>query len=129
MTVLTEGKHRGEFIVSEANNTRSRKTGTVALGQNLVAGQLVALSGGSLIAMPGTLDTAGALTATCVGVLFDNYDATTDGDAGAAIAGAVYIDRDAEVLGAELTYPTETTDGDEAALCNVQLAALGIVVR
>lgn len=130
MTTFTEGKHPGEFLLSEANGHRSRKTGTVLSGQALVAGQVVALSGGKLIAMPGTLDTDGNLTATAVGVMFDNVDASSAGPFGAGDrAGAVYIARDAEVLADKLTFPDETTDGDEQAQVTTQLASLGIVCR
>jgi hypothetical protein len=41
MATLSEGKHAGEFIVSQANGTRSRETGTLASGNNIVAGELV----------------------------------------------------------------------------------------
>lgn len=43
MTVLTEGPHAGEFIVSEANGARSREVITIGRSQTLVAGQVVAL--------------------------------------------------------------------------------------
>ena len=39
--VITEGMHRGEFLVSEANGTRSRKAITVLSGQNLAAGAVL----------------------------------------------------------------------------------------
>ena len=41
MTVLTEGKHTGEHLVSEANKTRSREVVTLAEGQNLAAGTVL----------------------------------------------------------------------------------------
>ena len=41
MTTLTEGQHAGEFIVSEANKTRSREAVTVLSGQTLVAGAVL----------------------------------------------------------------------------------------
>lgn len=124
MTTLTEGRHAGEFLVSEASGTRSRATGTVASGQNLVAGQVVMLSGGNLVAMSGSLDSDGDLVNAPEGVIWGNVDAT-DG----AIAGVPYIARDAEVNGDELTYPDVTSDGDEVAKVNAGLAALGIIVR
>lgn len=43
MTVLTEGQHTGEFLVSEASGARSRDTLTIGRSQTLVAGQVVAL--------------------------------------------------------------------------------------
>jgi len=41
MTTLTEGQHAGEFIVSEANGSRSRDKVTVLSGQNLKAGAVL----------------------------------------------------------------------------------------
>jgi hypothetical protein len=41
MTVKTEGQHAGEFLVSEANGTRSRAAITVLSGENLKAGHVV----------------------------------------------------------------------------------------
>jgi len=41
MTTLTEGQHAGEFMVSEANGSRSRETKTLILGQNLSAGAVL----------------------------------------------------------------------------------------
>ena len=43
MTILTEGQHAGEFLVSEAENSRSREVITIGRSQTLVAGQVVAL--------------------------------------------------------------------------------------
>ena len=124
MTVLTEGRHAAEFLVSEANHTRSRETITVKSGENLVAGQLIELSGSEAVAASGDLESDGTLTTALVGILFDNVDATD-----AAVAGCVYIARDAEVNDAELTYPTESTAGGEKAACIASLKALGIIVR
>jgi hypothetical protein len=41
MPTLTEGQHKAEFIVSEANGDLSRETVTVLMGQNLQAGHVV----------------------------------------------------------------------------------------
>lgn len=41
MTVLTEGKHAGEFCVSEAQGHRSREAITVNAGESLVPGQVL----------------------------------------------------------------------------------------
>jgi hypothetical protein len=126
-TPLTEGKHRGEFIVSEAEASgfRSRSTGTVLSGEVLVAGQIVEADGsGKLKALSGLLNTGLGLITEAAGIMYDNVDASA-GDA----TGAVFIARDAEVNGAELTYPTESTAGGEAAATNASLALLGIIVR
>lgn len=132
MTVLTEGKHAGAFLVSEANGTRSRKTGTVAAGQNLVAGQVVQLSAGKLVAKDILANTGNtALITAPEGIMWDNVDASTAGPhAGADVAGAVYIARDAEVNGSEMTYPSgDNTAETGKTLINAALATLGIIVR
>ena len=41
MTELTEGQHKAEFLVSEAEGTISRETVTIASGQNLKAGHVL----------------------------------------------------------------------------------------
>ena len=42
MVTKTEGIHAGEFVLSQANGERSREAVTVALGQQLTAGQVLA---------------------------------------------------------------------------------------
>lgn len=122
MTVLNEGRHAAEFLKSEANGTRSRDTATVASGQTLVAGEVVMLSGGELVAHDGALDTQGDVITPAVGIMWDAVDASA-----AAVDGAVYVARDAEVNGEELTYPTESTAGGEKAAVQASLKTLGIV--
>lgn len=125
MTVLTEGRHAAEFLISEANGTLSRETGTLASGQDLAAGTVLQLNGaGKLVALSGDLDSHGVLEGTPVGILYANVDAS-----GGDVAGAVYIARDAEVLGTSLNYPDETTNGGEEATTIAGLKTLGIIVR
>lgn len=128
MTTLSEGKHAAEFLVSEANKTRSRKTGTVTSGQKLVAGEVVMLSGGKLVTHDGSLNTAGDVITAVEGIMWEAYDASATGT-NADIPNAVYLARDAEVNGEELTYPTESTAGGEKAAVQASLATLGIIVR
>lgn len=69
--VLNEGKHTGEFILSEANGSRSRENVTVLLGENLKAGhvlgrRLVAPTFGAAAAM-GTNVGNGAFGAVTMG--------------------------------------------------------------
>lgn len=118
MTVKTEGRHAGEFILSEANGQRSREVGTVASGQVLKAGTVLELSGGNLVTY------AGSTSSEAVGVLFDNVDAT-DG----AVAGAVYIARDAELNSDKLSITTDNTAGDGLAAGIAGLKSLGIIAR
>lgn len=122
MTTQTEGLHTAEFLVSEANGTLSRKTGTVKSGETLKVGELVMLSGGELVAHDGSLDTAGGDVVTPVeGIMYEAVDAT-----GGAAAGKVYVDRLAEVVDDLLTYPAETSAGGEKAACQASLLARNI---
>lgn len=124
MTTKTEGKHFKEFLLSQAPGTLSFETATVANGQNLVAGQVVQLSGANLVACDGLLDTAGDLITDVEGIICDNVDAS-DG----AVAGCTYLARLAEVTDTELTYPTESTAGGEKAATIASLKKLNIRPR
>ena len=118
MTVFTEGRHAAEFILSEANGQRSRDNGTVAGGQDLAAGTVLAKpAGDELVAWTATEFTDGVEDEP-VGVLIYPTD-TTDG----ALA-AAYIARDAEVNVNLLTFP----EGQQAYTVSM-LKKLGIVAR
>jgi len=119
---ITEGRRTGEFIVSEANGTRSRETIVIAAGTG-------ALEPGTVLAK---------LTASGKHVVYDNDG--TDGsetaaailyaavDATAADAKAVAIVRDAEVNGRCLVWK----DGLTAAAITAgtaDLAVAGLIVR
>lgn len=52
MTTITEGQHAGEFLVSEAEGSRSRDAITVASGQNLSAGAVLGKITRALAAAP-----------------------------------------------------------------------------
>lgn len=118
MVTKTSGKYTAEFIVSEANGYRSRRTGTLSEGETVVAGEVLQFdSAGDLVPFDGTVDTAGVDEAA--GIAFDNYD-STDG----ALGGVVYIGGDAEVNLGELTFPS----GSEEAVI-ASLAKIGIICR
>lgn len=126
MTVLYEGRHAEEFLISEANGTRSRSVGTVKSGQGVLdPGTVVQDDGtGALVKVVGDIDSHGEIDGGVAGVLCRRVD-TTGGD----VAGQPYIGRDAEVQGAALTYPDESTTGGEQAATDASLAKLGIIVR
>lgn len=112
---LVESNHPGEFLISEANGTRSRSTGTVASGKGfLQSGQLL-----GKITATGKLapydNAASDGTQTVAGILYSRIDATS------ADAGCVYIDCDAEVTEQRLIGLDASGRAD--------LAALGIKVR
>lgn len=122
MTVLTEGNHRAEFLVSEANGTRSREIVTVLSATALEPGTVLALQDDSYY-VPLDEDATSSDISVAVAVLYDHVDAdSSDG------LPAVAIVRDAEVNGAELIWPTGISAGDKTAAI-AQLAAAGIIVR
>lgn len=121
MALKTEGKHAGEFIVSEANGTRSRGVVTVVSGQNLVAGAVVGkitASGKYKEYDNGASDGSEVAAA----ILFDNVDATSGDKSG------VVLVRDCEVNAAELTWKSGQSGADITA-GKADLAALGIIAR
>lgn len=118
MTALTEGRHSGEFILSESNGNRSREEVTIVSGEDLAAGTVlgkITASGKYAAYDNGASDG----TQTAVGVLLDACDAS-GGDTQATM-----IARDAEVNGEMLGY---LTGADEAAGIT-DLLAVGIIVR
>jgi hypothetical protein len=128
MSTLTEGKHAGEFIISEANGTLSREVITVASGQNLVDGQVIQLSAGKAVAKDATLNTAGDFVTAPEGIIIGNWNATADGLGAADVPGVPYIKRLAEVRESALTLPSDT-DGPLTDEIVAALAASNIVLR
>lgn len=125
MTVLTEGSHAGEFIVSEATVggtgvPRGRTAGVMASGQNLAAGAVVGILTGSgeyAVYDNGAVDG----TETAVGILYDAVDAS------AAAADCVVLDADCEVNGAEISWGGNDQAGIDAGTAD--LLSAGIRVR
>jgi hypothetical protein len=126
MTILTEGRHAAEFILSEANGHRSRDN-VVILGGSGGAGRLAAgtvlgklTSGGKYVPSPAT---GADGSQTGVAVLIYPVDAT-DADVTAAV-----VSRDAEVNKNILTYDETVNDAGKKATKLAQLAAVGIIGR
>ena len=121
-TVYTEGKYTAEFIINEANGTRSKDTGTVLSGENLKAGAVVGIvtaSGKYKEYNPANADGS----ETVAGISYANNDAT-NGD----IANAVIVVRDAEVSKDGLEYFTGATPAQKVTALT-GLEALGIIGR
>lgn len=119
MPSKTEGRQRAEFIVSEANGSRSRDVVTIITGQNLKAGAVlgkITASGKYTAVNAGAAD--GSQTA--VAVLLDNTDAS------AADKSAVAILRDAEVID-DLEWAA--LNAGQITTAKGQLANVGIFVR
>jgi len=118
MTTLTEGSRKAEFIVSEANDWRSRDevvTLTVP-ATGVASGTIVAISAAGV----ATVEPAAGEEA---GIVFAPFPADQAGDYPATV-----IRRDAEVKASELTY-LSTADAVAIEATNAVLAGLGIIVR
>jgi len=123
MTVYTEGRHAGEFIMSEAAGKRSRDTITIASGAGVIApgtvlGKVTA-SGKYIASAVGAADGSETAAAICI----YGCDATSADVEVAAIV------RDAEVNGNILTYHADRDQDAEKASANADLAGAGIIVR
>lgn len=117
--IMTRGT--AAFLVSEANDYRSRDTGTVVGGASpgLPAGTVLGklTSGGNYVAYdPDVSPTDGS--ETVAGILYETTVGTVE---------ATIITRDCEVNGAHLEYPSDSPT--PVATTNAALLALGIVVR
>jgi hypothetical protein len=121
MTVLTEGRHNGEGLLSEANGTRSRENVTFLTGSVYVPGQVlgkITASGKYTGHDPAAEDGSESAAAICYAHV----------DASAADAKGVIIARDAEWNAATLTWITGISGPNKTA-GTTALAALGILLR
>lgn len=122
MATFTESRHAGEFILSEANGSRSRDNVTILTGQTLKAGSVlgkVTASGKYKLVTAAAADGS----QNGVAVLIAPID-TTGGDAAAAV-----IARDAEVNKNTLTYGADVDTAPEIAAVLASLAGVGIIAR
>ena len=121
MPVLTEGRHAGEFIVSEGNGRISRETVTVLSGQTLSAGAVlgrITASGKYKALAPAANDGS----EVAAGILFDAVGASGGDAEGVAIV------RLAEVNAAELVWPDGITGGEQTTALG-ELAEFSIIAR
>lgn len=121
MPVFNEGRHAAEFLVSEANGTRSRATviiaNSVALEAGTVLGKVTASGKYKLhdaAATDGSQNAAAVLYA--------------DADASSGDVEAVVIARDAEVAEAALTFKSGISAANKTAAV-ASLAGNGIITR
>ena len=123
MTVLNEGRHPGEFLMSEANRQRSRGNITVASGAGIIAPGTVL----------GKVTASGKYVASAVGASDGSQSAVAVAlygcDASSQDVDIAAIVRDAEVNGNVLTYHADRDLAAEKAAANTDLAAVGIIVR
>lgn len=123
MTKFTDGRHTGEFLLSEANFHRSRDKITIVAGSGIVkAGTVLGkiTTGGKFKPSTNT-GSDGAQTAAAINLA--TVDATSEDVDVAAIS------RDAEVKGPVLSYDVSVDDDTKKGTKATQLAAIGIIVR
>lgn len=126
MTILTEGPRKAEFMISEAEDYRSRDEVTVTVPANTtfdagtVLGKLTA--SGKFVRHNAGL-TTGAEDES--GILFEGL---TNSTGSAVDFTATIVARAAQVKEADLTYEAGADDNQVTA-SNAALAALGIIVR
>src|SRR5579871_6964931 len=124
-TVFNENPRRADCILSEGKGHISREVGVLASGQNLNAGTVLQLTGaGKLTRFTAVNDSSGNLIKDAIGVLYDNVDAS-----GGDVKNVVYVARLAEVQLAKITYPAESSHGNEKAHTLASLANLDIIAR
>lgn len=122
MSVKTETLHAGGYIVSEAENHRSRDTITIESGQGkLVAGTVLGKKSTGKYVASTVAAADGAETASAI--LFDAVDATS-----ADVKGVAHV-RACQVRGADLTYAADVDLAAEKTAKIASLKAAGIIVR
>lgn len=123
MPVLNEGRHPGEFIVSEANRSLSRDTITIASGAGIVKPGTVlgkVTASGKFVPSPAT-GSDGSQVGSAINIY--EVDATSSDMKVAAIV------RVAEVNGGELEFHASVNDDAKKAAKRAQLLAVDIVSR
>lgn len=122
-TVFSEGRHSGEFLLTEGNGQISREVGVIASGSGIIApgtvlGKITA--SGKYVASPAT-GADGSQTAVAVALY--GCDATSADQKVAIVA------RDSEVKAEALVFQSTVNDSTKKAAKATQLAAVGIIVR
>ncbi len=126
MTKFTEGRHPGEFLLSEANFHRARGRAVIAAGSGVfepgtVIGRIT--SGGKFAPSAAASEVGFEGAETAKAITLYGGDATSE-DVEVAI-----IERDAEVNGHVLVYDGSVDTDAEKAAKIASLAAVGIIVR
>lgn len=122
------GPGTGNYLVSEANGTRSREVITIAQGHKLLPGAVlgkVAATGKYVPVDPANGTAEGETpdgSQTAVAVLFAQVDTTVAEKPGVITA------RDTEVAAHALVWPAGISEPHQSAALG-QLAAVGIVAR
>lgn len=120
---VREGVHSLEFLLSEANGSRSRETGVLKETETVIPGTILVWDSGKLEATEGALDGSDDLDEDIAGIAAYAVDASDDD------MPITYIARDAEVSEAALVWPAVDGDGKKRAALKVALGTIGIQVR
>lgn len=122
-TVLTEGVHPIEFLLSEGQGTRSRDAIVIASGSGVVkAGTVLGkITASGKFAPSAATGSDGSQTGVAINLY--TVDATSADQRVAAVT------RDAEVNGNCIFYAASVDDDTKKAAKATQLAAAGIIVR
>lgn len=122
-TLYTEGRHTGEFLLSEANFHRSRDNIVILSGSGILApGTVLGKITASGKYKPSTATGSdGAETASAV--LWSGVDATS------ADVPVAAITRDAEIKAFALSYDATVNDDTKKLAKRTQLAAAGLISR
>jgi len=119
---ISEGNHVGEFIVQRVDADRgdwSVDQVTFSSGTDIVDGTVVKDNGsGEVVAIAGSVDTAGDSNEDIVGIAFGNYDTSTGDKEGAIVARGAVVDVNKVII-----------PGSNDAAVIAKLKTLGIVVR
>ena len=125
MTVFTEGRHAGEFLMSEANGFRSRGRAVIKAGSGVFQPGTVigAITAGKHAPSPDTeqVGIEGAEVATAVTIY--------GGDATTVDVEVATIERDAEINLSATTFHVSVNDAAKKKAKLAQLADLGIIAR
>ncbi|WP_265029736.1 head decoration protein [Wolbachia endosymbiont (group A) of Philonthus cognatus] len=119
MTSITEANNLGDLLKYEVSSLYSRDQITVAKGQNLKLGTVVALDKDSMVKIINPTATDG--TQTAIGVITSDVNATEN-------TKAVIITRIAMLADYEVVWPANITEEQKAEAIK-QLEVRGIIVR
>jgi len=127
MSVKTEGKHAGEFLLSEAPGTLSRESCIVSSGQTVEDGQVVTDdgSGSEFVVATGSVNSEGVSDEAIAGILIVPGGSPVTLTADTKFA---YIARLAEVKASSVKLHDDSSDAEDAAVI-AALAAKNIVLR
>lgn len=118
-----EGPRNWEFLLSDANITRSLENGLVKANTTVRPGDILTFDGVYLVPWDGSIDTSGDMVDTFAGI------AGFGVVAGVAAVQMAYVAREAEVKEDKLFFPTESTAGGEKAAAIAAMNAKQIFVR